>query len=140
VSSFRPKPVALIVEDEWLVRVELATEFQDAGWKVLETSTGEGALALLRAEQRIDILITDVQLSGYLSGWDIAEAFRAEHAEMPVIYTTANAVDGSRRVPSSAFFDKPCKPGELLETCRRFVQSDIPPQIERKIERRRARD
>ena len=130
MSSPRPKPVALIVEDEWLVRVELANKFQEAGWKVLETSTGEGALALLRAEQRIDILITDIRLTGYLSGWDVAEAFRAERADMPVIYATANAVDGSRRVPDSAFFDKPCKPAELLEACQRLVRHDLPRKIE----------
>ena len=131
MSPQRSKPVALIVEDEWLVRVELANEFQDAGWSVLETSTGEGAVALLRQEQRIDVLVTDVQLTGYLSGWDVAQAFRAESADMPVVYTTSHAVDRFRRVPGSAFFDKPCNPSELLETCQRLVQRGPPRKMEK---------
>ena len=122
MNSKQQKLVALIVEDEWLVRVEIANEFQDAGWRVLESSTGEGALALLRQEQRIDVLVTDVQLTGYLSGWDVAQAFRAESADMPVVYTTSHTVDRSRRVPGSAFFDKPCKPGELLDACQGLVR------------------
>jgi DNA-binding response OmpR family regulator len=122
VNSDRPKPVALIIEDEWLVRVALANEFQDAGWKVLETSTGEGALALLRKQPYVDVLITDIRLTGYLSGWDVAEAVRAERADLPVIYATANAVDRSRKVSNSSFFDKPCNPAELLETCRKLLR------------------
>jgi CheY-like chemotaxis protein len=131
VNSKQQKPVALIVEDEWLVRVEIANEFQDAGWRVLETSTGEGALALLRQEQRIDVLVTDVQLTGYLSGWDVAQAFRAESADLPVVYTTSHAVDRSRRVPGSAFFDKPCNPSELLEACQGLVGRERPCKMER---------
>jgi CheY-like chemotaxis protein len=117
-------PAVLIVEDEWLVRAEIVNEFQRAGWKVHESSTGEGALALLRAGQRVDVLITDIQLAGYLSGWDVAEAFRADCAEMPIIYTSANSPESARRVPGSAFLDKPCNSTELLKACRRLVRSD----------------
>jgi len=112
--------VVLVVEDEWLVREEIACQLRDAGWEVLEASTGEGAVELLKGKQRIDVLVTDIQLAGYLSGWDVAEAFRAVHPDVPVIYASANTADRSRTVANSLFFSKPYKSAEILEACASF--------------------
>jgi CheY-like chemotaxis protein len=104
------------------VRATIASEFQNAGWRVLETASGEGALTLLQAGQRIDVIITDIHLAGYLNGWDIAEAFRAVNPNIPVIYESGNSVDRSRQVPGSYFFSKPYDPDEVLEACNRLVR------------------
>jgi len=115
-----PSGVVLVVEDEWLVREEIACQLRDAGWEVLEAGTGEGAVGLLESNKRIDVLVTDIQLAGYLSGWDVAEAFRAVHPEMPVIYASANTADRSRTVANSLFFNKPYRSAEILEACASF--------------------
>ena len=109
--------VILVIEDEWLVRDQIVNELQGAGWEVLEASTGEGALP----SRRIDIVFTDIQLSGYLSGWDVAELFRAARTDIPVIYASGNSVDRSRRVPGSLFFNKPYTDTEVLQACDRLV-------------------
>jgi CheY-like chemotaxis protein len=118
MSSNRVAPIVLVVEDEWLIREEIAHELEDGGCNVLEASTGEGAVALLREGQKIDAVVTDIRLAGYLSGWDVAEAFRAVRPDMPVIYASANEVEKTRRVPGSVFFTKPCRTGEILAACR----------------------
>jgi CheY-like chemotaxis protein len=82
--------VILVVEDEWVVRAAIAEELRGAGWQVLEASSAEDAIALDEAGQRIDILFTDIQLAGGLSGWDLAEHFRALEATLPIIYTSGN--------------------------------------------------
>jgi CheY-like chemotaxis protein len=122
MNSHPQTPVVLLVEDEWMLRATITTEFLNAGWHVLETASGEGALALLQVGQRIDVLITDIHLAGYLNGWDIAEAFRAVNPNIPVIYQSGNSVDMSRQVSGSCFFSKPCGPDKLLEICNRFVR------------------
>ena len=106
-----------------MLRATIAENLQNAGWHVLETATGEGALALLQAGQRIDVVVTDIHLGGYLNGWDVAEAFRAVDPNIPVIYESGNSVDMSRQVPGSRFFSKPCEPDELLEACNRLFES-----------------
>ena len=116
----RSLAVVLVVEDEWLLRHEIVHHLKNAGWEVLEASTGEGAVGLLEGERRIDVLMTDIQLAGYLSGWDVAEAFRAAQPEMPVIYASGNTVDRSRAVANSLFFSKPYKTAEILEACASF--------------------
>jgi CheY-like chemotaxis protein len=64
---------------------------QDAGWRVLEADSADQALAMLRAGQQIDIVITDVQLKGAPTGWDVAEAFRAAHPGWNVVAEAATA-------------------------------------------------
>jgi CheY-like chemotaxis protein len=111
-------PVALIVEDEWLLRDDIAQTLREAGWAVLEASTGEGAIALLHAGRRIDTVITDIHLAGYLSGWDVGEAFRARYPDIHIVYASGNSIERSRRVPGSLFFDKPYQTRKLLEALR----------------------
>jgi len=112
--------VILVVEDEWLLRDDVAGELRRAGWDVLEASTGEGALKLLKDyDDQIDIVFTDIQLAGYLSGWDVAEAFRAKFPKRLVIYASGNSFDRRRRVSNSVFFRKPYRAGEVVASCRR---------------------
>jgi hypothetical protein len=40
-------PVVLLVEDEWLIRADMAAGLEEAGWEVVEASTGEGAIEQL---------------------------------------------------------------------------------------------
>ena len=77
---------------------------------------------MLNAGQPIDILVTDIQLAGKLTGWDVAEAFRAAQPTMPVIYASGNAPEPSRRVPESLFFRKPYDPAAILRSCQDFTQ------------------
>jgi CheY-like chemotaxis protein len=112
--------VVLIVEDEALVRANIAHELRDAGCEVLEASSGESAIVFLRSGQQIDVIFTDIQLAGALSGWDVAEQGRVFQAAMPVIYTSGNSVDRSRRVQDSQFFEKPYDAYAVVDACRRF--------------------
>ena len=113
--------VVLLVEDEWVVRDVLASELRNAGWQVIEASTAEGALALLETRQQIDLIFTDIQLAGHLSGWDVAERYRAARSDLPVIYACENAADRSRSVQGSSFFNKPYHVAEVVEACSRYL-------------------
>ena len=117
------RAVVLVVEDDWLVRDFLASHLQDAGWRVLEADSAAQALAMLKAGRQIDIVITDIQLKGVLTGWDVAEAFRAAQPTMPIIYVSGNARDPSRLVPESLFFRKPYDPAAILRSCQGFTQT-----------------
>jgi CheY-like chemotaxis protein len=43
--------MALVVEDDWFVRADIANQFRREGWMVLEAATGAKALELLREGQ-----------------------------------------------------------------------------------------
>jgi DNA-binding NtrC family response regulator len=68
--------LVVLVEDEWLLRDEIATALRNVGWEVFEAASAEDAMALLR-EHEISVVFTDIRLQGSLTGWDLAEASRA---------------------------------------------------------------
>jgi CheY-like chemotaxis protein len=118
--------VVLVVEDDWLLRQAMASEMRNEGWHVLEASTGEAALSLPQAGQ-IDLVVTDIRLAGKMTGWDVAQGFRARFSDLPVVYVSGNSVDAARMVSHSTFLGKPCAPADLMRACRRALQAAISP-------------
>lgn len=112
--------VAIIVEDEWLVRMELADALASAGVEVFEASGGEDALAYLDQHEQIHVLVTDIRLVGDMTGWEVADAFRAVRPGIGVIYASANPPLEARQVPGSVFFAKPAPMADLIKACRAF--------------------
>lgn len=107
-------PVAVIVEDEFLVRMEIADSLLGLGWIIVELSSGEAALAYLERGGRADVLITDIRLPGMVNGWDVAERFRAANEAVAVIYCSGNPVLEARQVKDSIFVEKPFQTSKLL--------------------------
>ena len=121
VNIHVPVPHALIVEDEWLLRLELASALEEAGWAVMEAESGEGALAVLEQRPSLNVLITDIRLGGAVNGWDVADAARALSPLLPVIYVSANPPDLARQVVHSSFFSKPVPLPKLLSVIAVFT-------------------
>ncbi len=124
--------VALVVEDEWLVRMEMSEALQDSGWEVIEASSGETGLLVLQQNRRIDLLITDIRLPGAVTGWDLAEAFRAACDGIGVIYCSGNPADLARQVRDSVFLSKPCRSEFLVATAAKLCVGVVAPRTARK--------
>jgi DNA-binding response OmpR family regulator len=110
----------LIVEDDWFIRSAIAAHFRSHSWEVREAATGEAGAAYLFSEEHLDVLFTDIQLGGLLTGWDLGEAFRAVHTQLPVIYASGRPVDAPRVVCGGLFLAKPYKPCAILTACESF--------------------
>ncbi len=111
----------LLVEDEFLVRLTLAEALTDAGYTVLEAETAEAALAAL-GEDRVALLLTDLQLPGALDGYALAAALRHRLPGLPVIFLTGRPGDlpdapGARQ----RMIAKPYLPSEICEAVRRML-------------------
>jgi CheY-like chemotaxis protein len=104
----------VVVEDEWLVRMQLADALTDAGWQVIEVATGEAAISVLEHTPHVDLLVTDIRLPGPVTGWDIAEKYREARSDVAVIYCSGNPADAARQVGGSVFLPKPCRMDVLL--------------------------
>lgn len=110
----RSNLLVLIVEDDLLQRMDLVDELRRAGCSVVEAGSGEDALRHLRSGHRIDLVLTDINLGGPLSGWDVAESFRAARPRIPVVYMSGNSVEPERQVAGSVFLSKPCRSADIL--------------------------
>jgi two-component system, OmpR family, response regulator len=111
----------LIVEDSYLLLEIIASLCETHGIRVIEASTGEAALTLLRARgETIDWLFTDIHLPGLIDGWTVAHAFRALHPDRPVVYTSTDT-HGRSGVPGSLFLRKPFQMQEVGRLVRMMV-------------------
>ena len=110
----------LVVEDEPLVRDTIVHELEEAGFSVLEAETAEAGLAILN-ERPVCLLFTDIRLPGSMDGWGLAEAARALHPDLPVIYATGFTAEGPRLVPKSVFLQKPYRPSAVLSVIEKLT-------------------
>ena len=86
-----PGEVVLVVDDEAMVRMLVTDVMQDLGYRTVEASSGRAALDLLRSEQRIDLLVTDVGLPGGMDGWQLAQNGRAVRPALKILFITGYA-------------------------------------------------
>lgn len=115
--------IALVGEDDWFVREDIANQFRREGWMALEAATGAKARELLREGQSIDILVTDIVLADAMTGWDVAEAVRIVYPEVPVIYASGGAENDCRRVLDSVSLSKPVTAHDLLLACSKLLST-----------------
>jgi CheY-like chemotaxis protein len=121
LQTLQMMPLVLVVEDENLLRFDIASYLEDAGFVVIEASTGEAAISLCHSGTAVDMVITDINLGGSASGWDVAESFRTVLPNMPVLYTSGNTIDRSRCVFGSAVLAKPYRNSDVLKACQRLA-------------------
>ena len=107
----------LIVEDEVLIRDLLVTAFEDSGFEVLTTGSAEEAFRLLLEHAgELSGVVTDVNLGGESTGWDVARRARETAPSLPVVYMTGDSAHQwpSQGVPDSVLLVKPFVPVQLI--------------------------
>jgi CheY-like chemotaxis protein len=112
--------VVLLVEDEVHIRCDVADHLREVGYAVVETASGEEAIAMCKSDMSIDIVFTDIHLIGSASGWDVAERVRVDRPNISVLYTSGKSIDRRRCVPGSAFLAKPYQYDDVANACDRL--------------------
>jgi CheY-like chemotaxis protein len=110
------KRILLVDDDKAILKIVQIT-LGSKGREVLNVSSGEAALELLRSTQ-VDLIVLDFQLPG-MSGVDVARTLQKKPATaaIPIIMLTGSA---KQNLPATdldvfAYFKKPFSPRELLK-------------------------
>jgi CheY-like chemotaxis protein len=122
MAQFAPlrRTTILVVENEAMVRMELAAQLTDFGLRVLVAIDADEAIELLDAHQDIDLLLTDVTMPGSMDGVRLAHHVRDRWPPIKIIVTSGRPGTGLNDLPlGSTFFPKPYAP----ETLRAAVTS-----------------
>lgn len=86
--------VALLVDDEEIVRLSTAAMLGELGYRVVEAGSAEEALRMIDAGMGVDLVVTDHLMAG-MNGTDLARALRARDGALPVLIVSGYAeVDG----------------------------------------------
>ncbi|HZG07905.1 MAG TPA: response regulator [Allosphingosinicella sp.] len=78
----------LIVEDEPLVAFDTEHSLSDAGYEVVGTVDTLADAVRVLGEEEVDLVLSDIQLSGEGDGMDVARAAAAKG--VPVLFVTGN--------------------------------------------------
>lgn len=76
--------IAVLVDDEDLVRASTSDMLTEIGFEVIEARSGEEALAALRQGHHVDVLVTD-HLMPEMTGVELARTVLAERPGLPVL-------------------------------------------------------
>ncbi|MBC8164728.1 MAG: response regulator, partial [Bryobacteraceae bacterium] len=128
LRSFRGEEVILLAEDEDGVRKVVTEMLRTAGYAVLAATGGSHALEIaLRADQSIDLLITDMVMPG-MSGRELADRLRALQPGTKVLfvsgYTENGIVNEGELEKGTAFLHKPFTPDQLARKVREVLEYD----------------
>ena len=102
----------------------------EGGFETDILSSAEEALTLFKGGiKTYKALVTDVNLKGRLSGWDLARQIREIDPTFPIIYMTGVAGDqwASHGVPNSILLQKPFAPAQIVTAVSQLLNSASPP-------------
>jgi CheY-like chemotaxis protein len=116
------RPVVLIVEDEFLLRVDAADMIAAAGFEVVEASSADEAIEILEARRDITVVFTDIQMPGSMDGLKLVRAVRGCWPPIKIVATSgyshvreADLPDGGR------FLRKPYSPIQITGVLRELT-------------------
>lgn len=120
----------LVVEDDGLVKDIVGEALSEGGFESEVVASGEQALAMLQGEHPdYRAVVTDINLQGELTGWDVARRARELNPEIPVVYMSGAAADQwtSHGVPNSLLLQKPFAPAQVVTAISQLLNQIRPP-------------
>lgn len=115
------QPLILVVEDEAIIRMMAVDMFEDAGFRVLEASTGEAALELIH-DRNLAGLFTDVQLAPSMDGFYLARLVHNKYPELPIVVVSGQCIPERGDLPKGArFIGKPYNADAVTAALRDMI-------------------
>lgn len=107
----------LVVEDEIIIADNICDILVELGYEVTEPAINYTEAIAIIEDEKPDIAILDIQLSGRKSGIDVAKKIKEEY-QFPYIFLTSNAdkytVEEAKEVTPQAFLVKPFSKDDLF--------------------------
>ncbi len=117
----------LVVENEALVRLELADRLARSGLIVLVASDADEAIALLDVHPEIEVLFTDVTMPGSMDGIRLAHHVRGRWPPVKIIVASGMIGGHLQVLPTgSLFLSKPYAPEALTIALAQLMTGDGP--------------
>jgi DNA-binding NtrC family response regulator len=105
----------LVVEDDFLSRWRVADYLREAGYRVIEAATANEAIVVLSCSKRVDLVFSNINLPGELSGHSLARWVAKYYPGLPMLLTSGDP-DAPALISSGAtrsFLPKPYVPEDV---------------------------
>lgn len=121
------EPTILVVDDSRTLRKIALVTLQREGYQVLEAADGQEAIAQLRQNSNIHLVISDIDMPN-MNGFEFLNYCRQDPklAKIPVIMLSTHDSDRDKQYASqlgaSAYFTKPYQESELLAKLKTIIK------------------
>ena len=116
------RPVVLIVEDDFLLRMDAADMIKAAGFEVVEAGNADQAIEVLEGRPDITVVFTDIQMPGSMDGLKLARAVRGRWPPIKIIATSGRLhVDEGDLPEGGRFLPKPYSHAQITRVLRELT-------------------
>jgi len=92
-----------------------------AGYRAIEASNADEAIAILEARKDIRIVFTDIEMPGSMDGLKLARAIRDRWPPIELILTSGYVDVPENDIPERGlFFSKPYRDQEIVAALQKF--------------------
>jgi CheY-like chemotaxis protein len=120
--SVSKRPVVLIVEDEFLLRMNAVDMIAAAGFEAIEAANADEAIEILESRLDITVVFTDIQMPGSMDGLKLAQAVRGRWPPIKIVATSGLVHVSETDLPDGGrFLPKPYSPHEITGVLRELV-------------------
>lgn len=130
MSEVNCGPLVLYVEDEILIQDVLESALREAGYEVVTASSGSEALDRLQTlSGTLHGLVTDVNLPGGISGWEIGRHARGLIPTLPIVYVSGGSDHEwtAQGVPHSVMVAKPFAVSQVIVAISTLINATDAP-------------
>lgn len=116
------RPYVLVVEDEVFSRMHAVDLVEAAGYRAIEASNADDAIAILEARKDIRIVFTDINMPGSMDGLRLARAVRDRWPPIELILTSGHFDVPESDIPErGVFFSKPYRDHAIVSALQKFA-------------------
>ena len=121
-QSERKPPVGLIVEDEFLIRMDAVDMIRTGGFEVVEAENADEAILILEHRFDIRVVFTDIQMPGSMDGLKLAAAIRGRWPPIKIVATSGLLRIRNDGLPcGSHFLPKPYSASQIVGALRELT-------------------
>jgi CheY-like chemotaxis protein len=114
----------LVVEDEPLIRLGLASAVEDAGYAVIEAANADEAILRIVADEEVRLVVTDVDMPGTMDGIRLAHYIRKRWPPIQLLVISGKVGLIPGQLPTGArFMSKPYQEPQLLTTIEALMSA-----------------
>lgn len=103
----------LLVEDQESLRETLVEQLHNLGYSTVGVRTAEQAISYMSKEKSVDYLLSDIVLSGKLTGVDVAKHVQLYCPQTKILLMTGNYSENIEKMSELPILEKPFRLDEL---------------------------
>lgn len=116
--------VVLVVEDEFLIRLDTLDMLEAAGFAPIEAANADEAIRILESRNDIRIVVTDIDMPGSMDGLMLAHAVREKWPPVKLVLVSGKRTLGIDELPEGAlYYAKPYNTDDVTDGIRMLMAS-----------------